>query len=107
MFCIIVYNQLLATIENLNCIKTQFSQTVSAYKFNKETMGLSPKEMEDAIIKNLREKTGKSINEWLIVLSEEKFSNKKEMKLCLKEKYKIGHFQAQTIVKLYLEKNNV
>ena len=32
-------------------------------------------------------------------------SNKKEMKLCLKEKYKIGHFQAQTIVKLFLEKS--
>ena len=69
-------------------------------------MGLSPKEMEDAIIKNLQDKTGKSINEWLKVLSEENLSNKKEMKLCLKEKYKIGHFQAQTIVKLFLEKAN-
>jgi len=68
-------------------------------------MGLSPKEMEAAIIKNLRDNTGKSIDEWLKVLSEENFSNKKEMKLCLKEKYKIGHFQAQTIVKLYLEKS--
>jgi len=68
-------------------------------------MGLSPKEMEAAIIKNLRHKTGKSIDEWLKVLSEENFSNKNEMKLCLKEKYKIGHFQAQTIVKLYLEKS--
>jgi len=42
-------------------------------------MGLSPKEMEDAIIKNLQEKTGKSINEWLKVLSEENLSNKKEI----------------------------
>ena len=66
-------------------------------------MGLSPKEMEDAIIKNLPEKTGKSMGEWLIVLLEESLSSKKEMKACLKEKYKIGHFQAQTIVKFFLE----
>ena len=70
-------------------------------------MGLSPQEMEDAIVKNLREKTGKSVNEWLIVLSEENFSNKKEMKSCLKEKYKIGHFQAQTIVKIFLKQKGV
>jgi hypothetical protein len=68
-------------------------------------MGLSPKEMEDAIIKNLQDKTGKSINEWIKVLSEENLSSKKEMKLYLKEKHIIGHFQAQTIVKLFLKKN--
>jgi len=66
-------------------------------------MGLSPTEMEGAIIKNLPEKTGKSMGEWLIVLLEESLSSKKEMKACLKEKYKIGHFQAQTIVKFFLE----
>ena len=68
-------------------------------------MGLSPKEMEDAIIKNLQDKTGKSLNEWLKVLSEENLSNKKEIKLYLNEKYNLGHFQAQTIVKLFLEKS--
>jgi len=61
--------------------------------------------MERAIIKNLQEKTGKSINEWLILLAKENLSNKKEMKLWLKEKHEIGHFQAQTIVKLFLEKS--
>ncbi len=66
-------------------------------------MSLSPKEMEDAIIKNLPEKTGKSMDEWLSVLLKENLSNKKEMKSCLKEKYKIGHFQAQTIMKFFLE----
>jgi len=30
-------------------------------------------------------------------------SDKKEMKTFLKEKYKIGHFQAQTIVKFFLK----
>ena len=66
-------------------------------------MGLSPKEMENAIIKNLPEKTGKSMDEWLSVLLEENLSNKKEMKVFLKEKYKVGHFQAQTIVKFFME----
>jgi len=66
-------------------------------------MGLSPQEMENAIIKNLPEKTGKSLNEWLTILLEENLSNKKEMKSCLKEKHKIGHFQAQTIVKFFLK----
>ena len=68
-------------------------------------MGRSPKEMEDAVIKNVSDKSGKSLNEWLKVLSEENLSNKKEMKSCLKEKYNLGHFQAQTIVKLFQEKS--
>ena len=66
-------------------------------------MGLSPQEMENAIVKNLSEKTGKSIDEWLRLLLEENLLDKKEMKAYLKEKHKVGHFQAQTIVKLFLE----
>lgn len=69
----------------------------------KHTMGLSPKEMEDAIVKNLQHKTGKSIHQWQQVLLEENHATKKQMKLCLKEKYKLGHFQAQTIVNLFLQ----
>ena len=60
--------------------------------------------MEDAMIKNLPENTGKSIDEWFLVLLEENLSNKKEMKSCLKKKYKIGYFQTQTIVKFFLDK---
>ena len=66
-------------------------------------MSLSPKEMENAIVKNLPEKTGKSLDEWLKVLMEESLSDTKEMKACLKEKYKVGHFQAQIIVKSFME----
>jgi len=43
------------------------------------------------------------LEEWFKVLDGEKHSDKKEMKACLKEKYKVGHFQAQTIVKYFLE----
>lgn len=66
-------------------------------------MGLTPKEMEKAIVKNLSEKTGKSMGEWIRVLFKENIPSKNEMKKCLKEKYKVGHFQAQTIVKFFLE----
>lgn len=66
-------------------------------------MALSPKEMENAIVKNLPEKTGKSLDDWLDVLLEENLSDTKQMKYCLKEKYKVGHFQAQTIVKFFIE----
>lgn len=68
-------------------------------------MSLSPKEMENAIVKNLPEKTGRSIEEWLKLLLKENLSSKKEMNTCLKEKYKVGHFQAQTIVKFFLDQN--
>ena len=66
-------------------------------------MGLSPKEMENTIVKNLPEKTGKSIDQWLKLLLKENLSGKKEMNAFLKEKYKVGHFQAQTIVKMFLD----
>ena len=69
-------------------------------------MSLSPKEMENAIVKNLPEKTGKSLDEWLKVLLEENLSDTKKMKVCLKEKHKVGHFQAQTIVKFFVEQKN-
>jgi len=67
----------------------------------KNNMGLSPKEMENAIIKNLPEKTGKSMEEWIELLLNENLSSKKEMNEFLKEKYNVGHFQAQTILKNY------
>ena len=68
-------------------------------------MGLSPKEMEEAIIKNLPEKTGKSLTEWLHILSKESLLTNKEMKAFLKEKHQLGYFQAQTIVKKHFEKS--
>ena len=66
-------------------------------------MGLSPKEMENAIIKNLLEKTGRTIEEWQSVLEKKNLTDKQEMNVWLKERHKVGHFQAQTIVKFFLE----
>ena len=65
-------------------------------------MGLSPQEMEAAIIQNLPGKTGKSLDEWLEVLRESKLTEKKELKAHLKDTHGVGHFQAQTIVKRFI-----
>jgi hypothetical protein len=64
-------------------------------------MALSPSEMHDAIIKNLPEKTGKNINQWLEIVYELKGFSNKEILNKLKVEYKIGHFQAQTILKCF------
>ena len=66
-------------------------------------MALSPKEMEQAIIKNLPEKTGKSLEQWVQVLAEAGISHKKEQIALLKQTHGVGHFQAQTIIKAYLK----
>ena len=64
---------------------------------------MKPEEMEKAIIRNLAEKTGRSIEEWFSVLRDAGLSEKREMKKYLKEDHGVGHFQAQTIVKFYCE----
>lgn len=68
-------------------------------------MALSPSEMHDAIIKNLPEKTGKSISQWLEIVNELKGFTNKEILNKLKVEYKIGHFQAQAILKCLNLKN--
>ena len=63
---------------------------------------MKPEEMEAAMIRNLLEKTGKSLEEWCAVLKESGLTEKRDMKKHLKEDHGVGHFQAQTIVKFYL-----
>jgi len=63
---------------------------------------MKPEEMEAAMIRNLSEKTGKSLEEWFVVLDDSGLSEKRDMKKHLKETHGVGHFQAQTIVKFYL-----
>jgi len=65
-------------------------------------MGLSPQEMEAAIIRNLADKTGKSLDEWMEVLRTSNLTEKKALMAVLKETNGVGHFQAQTIVKRFL-----
>ena len=63
---------------------------------------MTPEEMEAAMIRNLPEKTGKSLEEWFAVLKDSGLTEKRDMKKHLKEDYGVGHFQTQTIVKFYL-----
>lgn len=58
--------------------------------------------MEQAIIGNLPDKTGRSLDEWFAVLRETDLTDKRELKDHLKSVHDVGHFQAQTIVKFYL-----
>ena len=63
---------------------------------------MTPEEMEAAMIRNLPEKTGKSLEEWFTVLKVSGLTEKRDMKKHLKEDHGVGHFQTQTIVKFYL-----
>ena len=60
---------------------------------------MTPEEMEKAIINNLSTKTGNSLEDWMKILFKENIKDKNTMKKCLKEKYNLGHFQAQIVVK--------
>jgi|TARA_B110000263_G_scaffold201927_1_gene181517 hypothetical protein len=63
---------------------------------------MKPEEMEAAIVRNLADKTGKSLEEWFAVLDDSNITEKEDMKKYLKEDHGVGHFQTQTIVKHYL-----
>jgi hypothetical protein len=63
---------------------------------------MKPEEMEAAIMRNLADKTGKSLEEWFAVLDDSNITEKEDMKKYLKEDHGVGHFQTQTIVKHYL-----
>ena len=63
---------------------------------------MKPEEMESAIIRNLADKTGRSIKGWFTVLKDSGLLEKRDMKKHLKEVHNVGHFQVQTIVKFYL-----
>ena len=62
---------------------------------------MTPQEMEQAIVRNLPDKTGRSLEEWIEVLRESGISETRELKAWLKGTHGVGHFQAQTIVKRY------
>ena len=64
---------------------------------------MKPEEMEAAIVRNLAEKTGKTLEGWFAVLDDSGITEKRDMKAHLKKDHGVGHFQAQTIVKLYLK----
>ena len=60
-------------------------------------MTLGPKQMGEAIIKNLKEKTGKSLEEWSQRILIHELTDKKEIIDFLKNDNGLGHFQALKI----------
>ncbi|KAB7530274.1 DUF4287 domain-containing protein [Flagellimonas olearia] len=60
-------------------------------------MTLGPKQMGEAIIKNLKEKTGKSLEEWVQLILIHELTDKKEIMDFLKSDNRLGHFQALKI----------
>lgn len=61
-------------------------------------MALSAAQMQEAVIKNLPEKTGKSLEEWIGIAHSFHFSKNIDILKKLKTDYGLGHVQAQTVV---------
>lgn len=61
-------------------------------------MPMTPEQMRRAIIHNLPEKTGRSLEEWIDILTSGGPGSRKERISRLKSEYGLGHGQAQTIV---------
>ena len=60
---------------------------------------MDPKSMEIAMLKNMLEKTGKPIEEWIDIIKKGDLNETKDIIKFLKEKYHIGHFYAHLIAK--------
>ena len=64
-------------------------------------MALGPKQMGEAILRNLEEKTGKSLEQWLTIVKKSKLTDKKSIIDFLKNTHSVGHFQAQKIFECF------
>ena len=60
---------------------------------------MDPKSMEKAMLKNMIKKTGKPIEKWISVVSEQKFVENKDIVKFLKKEHSVGHFYAHLIAK--------
>lgn len=61
-------------------------------------MALSAAQMQEAVINNLPEKTGKTLEEWIRIAKDFGLVKNNEVLKKLKADYGLGHVQAQTIV---------
>ncbi len=60
-------------------------------------MALGPKEMGEAILRNLKAKTGRELSEWLQIVKKSGLTDKKPVMAFLKNEHGLGHFQAQKV----------
>ncbi len=61
-------------------------------------MPKSPAAMWNAIIRNLPQKTGRTLEEWVLVLNDCPHAQRRERIAWLQAQYRLGHGQAQVIV---------
>jgi len=55
---------------------------------------LSPREMQAAIVRNLRDKTGKTLEQWVKIARSADIADQKRLVAWLKAKHHLGHVQA-------------
>ena len=55
--------------------------------------------MEEAMLKNMIEKTVKPIEWWISIVNEQKYFENKDIVKFLKEEHSVGHFYAHLISK--------
>lgn len=60
-------------------------------------MALSAREMGEAIIRNMKEKTGRSLGDWIEAIPGEIAGDRRRVVSWLKEEHGLGHFQAVTV----------
>ena len=60
---------------------------------------MNPLSMENVMLKNMVEKTGKPIEEWISIVNEQNFVKDKSIINFLKKEYSVGHFYAHLISK--------
>ena len=60
---------------------------------------MNPEEMEKAMLNNMIDKTGKSLEEWIDIVNKKGFTENKDIVKFLKEEYSVGHFYAHLIAR--------
>ena len=60
---------------------------------------MSREDMHEAIKKNLKEKTGKTLPEWVSLLKKKGPKDKKDKMAWLKSEQGLGHIQAKIVIK--------
>ena len=60
---------------------------------------MDPLSMEKAMIKNMIDKTGRTINDWLMIVNKQKFNKHNDMVHFLKKNYSMTHGYANLITR--------
>ena len=70
-------------------------------------MAKTPAEFEQEFIQTAKEKTGRSLDEWLAVVKPTGYTKQMEILNWLKKEHQLNHMQAQFVAGIYLNNGNV